>query len=67
MNGREITSMFKATFETVPGKKCIEHLEKVFIDREIYKKGLTLDEVAYRQGQADLVRQILSEVNKDGR
>lgn len=66
MTSTEISKLYKATFDTVLGKKCLEHLEQVFCDRAIYKKGLPLEEVAYRQGQADLVNQILKEV-KDGR
>ena len=66
MTNVEITSMFKAVFSTPHGEKCIKHLEKVFVDRPIYSYGQTLDEVAYRQGQADVIKQILQEVRKDG-
>ena len=54
--------MFVGTFETPLGKECLDHLEEVFIDRAIYKKGTTFEETTYRQGQADLVRQIIKEV-----
>lgn len=59
---QEITKMFVGTFETPLGVECLDHLKKVFVDRPIYKMGSTLEETAYRQGQADLVKQILKEV-----
>ena len=66
MTGPEITSMFKAAFQTPHGRKVLTHLLKTFVDRPMYKAGLTPDEVAYRQGEADVIRQILAEVNKNG-
>ena len=51
------------TFETAIGKKLLDHLVQVFIDRPIYQRGQTLEETAYRQGQADLVKQLLKEIN----
>ena len=67
MTAVEITSMFKVVFGTPEGAKCLTYLEKVFVDRPMYKKGQTLEETAYRQGEADLIRQIIKEVQKNGR
>lgn len=46
------------TFETALGSKYLEFLVSHFVDRDMYEKGMTLEEVAYRQGQASLIRKI---------
>ena len=61
--GKEISAMFNATFSTELGKRTIEHLKKVFVDRDMYETGMTLDEVAFRQGEASIVKKILKEIN----
>lgn len=61
---QEITSTFKVVFGTEHGSKCLKRLKEVFIDRPIYTKGQTLEDTSYRQGQADLIRQILREVER---
>jgi len=58
-----IEKLFKATFSTPNGKKCLTHLKKVYVDRAIYRTGQTFEETAFREGQANIVRQILGEVN----
>ena len=58
----EVSSIIVGTFATELGGRCIDHLKGVFIDRPIYRKGQTLEETAYRQGQADLVQQLLKEL-----
>ena len=63
MTDIQISKIVKGTFETELGKKCLDHLEATFVDRPIYKQGMTLQDAAYRQGQSDLVRQILKEAN----
>lgn len=63
-NQIRIEKLFKGTFNTDTGKKCLEHLERTFVDRNIYAPGMSLDQVAFRQGQADIVKQILSEVKR---
>jgi len=62
MQQNEITSLIKTVFETDKGEKLLKHLQ-LLVDRPMYKKGLTLDEVAFREGQADFVRQIMKEVS----
>lgn len=57
-----IHKLIVGTFNTELGQKCLEHLEKTFIDRPIYRDGSTLEATAYRQGQADLVKQIIKEI-----
>lgn len=59
----EIKALFKGTFETELGRKCLDHLENVLVDRDMYKPGMTLDEVAFRQGEASVIKKILKEVN----
>lgn len=58
----EISSLLVGTFETPIGQKCLAHLEKVFIDRAVYVNGNTFEQTAYRQGQADVIKQIIKEV-----
>ena len=59
-----INSWMVGTFNTELGERCLTHLETVFVDRPMYKSGLTPDEVAYRQGQADIVRQLRKTLNE---
>ncbi len=60
----EINKMFKDTFKTASGKKCLKHLQKL-IDRPKYVKGSTFEETTFREGQADVVRQITNEVERN--
>ena len=62
MTHEEISALLKGTFGTELGQKCLTHLESTFIDRDIYKQGMTLDEVAFRQGEASVIKKILKEV-----
>lgn len=59
-----IDNILSGTFNTPIGQKCIEHLKKTFVDRDIYRNGATLDAVAYRQGQADVIKQILNQMER---
>ena len=59
-----ITKIIKATFETPQGINLLEHLLSVFVDRAVYKPGLSSEETAYREGQRDVVRQIIKEFQK---
>ena len=54
----EIHKLAVGTFGTELGKRYLSHLEDVFVNVSMYKKGMTLEEVAYRQGQADLIKQL---------
>lgn len=66
MSDRKSTTIHKlivGTFTTDLGVKMMEQLEGTFVNRPIYVEGLTLDQVAYRQGQADLVNQLKKELN----
>lgn len=60
-----ISKLIKGTFETELGQKLLDHLEKTFVDRPIYRHSQTHEETAYRQGQADLIKQLRREF--DGR
>ena len=66
MTHEEVAALFQGTFETELGRKCLAHLESVFVDREMYKQGMTLDEVAFRQGEASVIKKILKEVRNNG-
>lgn len=67
MTNQEINILLKGTFGTELGKKCLVHLESVFVDRDIYTQGMTLDQVAFRQGEASVIKKIIKEVNSNGR
>jgi len=63
--GLEISSMFKACFVNPQGKKTLRHLKKTFVDRDIYQKGLTFEETTFRQGEASVIRKILTEIGDE--
>lgn len=60
----ELHKIFVGTFETELGQKCLSHLKDVFIDRDIYQPGMTLDQTAFRQGEASAIKKILSEIDR---
>ena len=60
----ELHSIVVGTFETELGKKCLAHMEKVYLNRPIYVKGATFEETAFREGQADVIRNIIREINR---
>lgn len=62
----ELNKLYKDTFSTDAGAKCLALLKQSFVDRPVYVKGMTLDEVAFREGGRDLINQILKVV-EDGR
>lgn len=61
MTSNEIHKLIVGTFETELGKKLLDYLEEKYVNRDIYKPGLTLDTTAFRQGQADIIKQIIKE------
>lgn len=63
---QEITILFKGTFGTELGQKCIKQLENTFVNRDIYRVGMTLEEAAFRQGEASVIKKILKEINSNG-
>lgn len=63
----EIDKLIVGTFKTELGEKLLRHLAEVFIDRPMYKPGMTLEEVAFRQGEASVIEKIIKEVSKNGR
>ena len=63
-NQEEISALFAGTFRTELGKRTLEHLKNVFVDRDIYVKGLSFEEVAFRQGEASVVNKIIKELER---
>lgn len=55
---KTIDSIIVGTFETPLGKKCLEHLEKTFVDKDIYAYGMTFEQTTFRAGQAAVIRQL---------
>ena len=64
MTGAQITKMFKDTFSEPVGQKCLKHLEEVFVDRNIARPGDDLLTIGIRQGEAQVIRKIIAEVNR---
>lgn len=58
----EIRTLIVGTFETELGKRLLEHLTDAIINRPTYKPGMTLDEVAFREGQKDVINQLIKEM-----
>ena len=58
----EIHKLIVGTFSTDLGKKLLEHLEKSIVDRPTYAPGMELPEVAFREGQKDVILQLLREM-----
>ena len=53
-----INSLIVGTFKTPLGRRCLEHLEKTFVDRDVYAPGMTFEQTAYRAGEAAVIRQL---------
>ena len=62
MTSEEITALYQSVFSTEQGKRCLEHLKGVFVDRDIYQPGATLDRVSFRQGESSIIKKIIKEV-----
>ena len=62
----KITKLYKDTFNNDIGRKCIAQLEKTFVDRPVYIPGISHEETAYREGQRNVIMQIMKEIS-DGR
>ncbi len=56
---QHINSIITRTFLSDTGKEVLELLQKTYLKRPDYINGLTLDQVAFRSGQSDVIRQIL--------
>lgn len=61
--GAEIDKLIKGTFGTELGKKLVKHLKIKFVDRPVYIPGLSSDEVAFREGQRNVIMQIMKEID----
>ena len=58
----EIHKLIVGTFETELGGRLLSHLKQTIVDRPSYIKGMALDEVAFREGQKDIINQLLKEM-----
>jgi len=59
--GIEIDALIKGTFGTPIGKKCLDHLRKVFVDRPVYVPGMSYDEAAFREGERSVIMKLIKE------
>lgn len=62
MSAMEITKLFKDTFGTPSGQKCLAILVEKFVDRPVYVQGQSFDHTAFKEGQRNVVQQILKEI-----
>ena len=63
MEQQEIHKLVVGTFVTPMGEKLMDHLRQTILDRPTYKPGMTLEEAAFREGQKDVITQILKELH----
>lgn len=61
----EHTAMIKTVFGTQAGKKYLEYLRHTFVERSIARSGDGLLEIGIRQGEADIVRKIIAEIERE--
>jgi hypothetical protein len=55
---KTIDSIIVGTFQTPLGKKCLEHFEEVFVNRDVYLPGMSFEETTHRAGEARVIRKI---------
>lgn len=55
--------LINGAFGTDIGLKCLEAFENTYVNVPIYTKNSTLEDVAYRQAKADLIKDIRKELN----
>ena len=61
----EIDKIFLDVWNTKEGRRMIEYLKERYVDVSIARLGDTEQEVYYRQGKADLIRDILSVISQN--
>jgi GGDEF domain-containing protein len=66
MTNNEVIKMFKDTFGTPAGDKCLKHLKETFVDRPVFRSGQTYEDTAFREGERSVIMKILKEVNRNG-
>ena len=59
----EVHSLFEGTFNTKLGERLLEYLTSIYVDRDMYQPGMTLDQVAFRQGEASIIKKIQKEID----
>ena len=62
LTSEEIHKLIVGTFETPIARKLLDYLEETIVLRPTYKPGMGLDEVAFREGQKDIINQLLKEM-----
>lgn len=58
----EIHKLVIGTFKHPLGEKLMDYLKAAILDRPSYIIGMSLDEVAFREGQKDVILQLLKEL-----
>lgn len=59
---REIASLYRQTFDSDAGQRVLEMLIKATLLQPIVKPHFTQFEAGIREGKADIVRQILAQI-----
>lgn len=62
----EVDKIFIDAWNTAEGRRMIEYLKERYVDVPTARLGDTVQETFYRQGKADLVREILNIAKKEG-
>lgn len=58
---QEIHKLIVGTFGTQSGQRLLDYLIETIVDRPSFKLGMSLEEVAFREGQKDVIQQLKSE------
>ena len=61
----EIDKIFLDAWNTKEGRRMIEYLKERYVDVPTARLGDTVQETFYRQGKADLIRDILSVISQN--
>lgn len=58
-----VNQLCKATFASDAGAKYLEILKAKFVDCKVYEPRLEYHEVAFKEGQRDIIMSIIKELN----
>ena len=64
MTEEEVNKLIVGTFRTPLGERLLEYFREKWVDKPIYRQGMSLDTVAFHEGRRDAIMQILKEMEK---
>jgi len=59
-----LNKLYKGTFETDLGKELLKYLKETYVDTSMARPGDDLLTIGLRQGQANVINNIIQEVNR---